>query len=162
MKKIIFCFALVCAMFFTSCTTTQFEELGRFTIISSRNIDLSRMSEMQRSFEKAKTKSYNAEGIFIRNVKLSDNYKLEAALESAMEQIPGSVAMVDASISYFRLKGFGRRQWGYRFEGTTLVDPTRVGENEILPTDGTLYFISDGKSGKVAFISEYEYNSFFN
>ena len=54
-------------------------------------------------------------------------------MDSALEQIPGAVAMVDAKVEYFHSKSFGKEQWGFKMEGTALVDPALVGENSKLP-----------------------------
>ena len=161
MKKLIaFASAALLAAALIGCASTQTEELGRFTIISSKNVDLSRLGEMQRSSGKVATRKFNAKGAFIKDEKLSENYQLENALDSALEQIPGAVAMVDAKVEYFHSKSFGKEQWGYKMEGTALVDPALVGENSKLPESDTIFFISDGSSGKVTLLSESEYNDF--
>ncbi len=152
--------ATLLAMGIIGCSSMQVEELGRFTIISSKNVDLSRLGQMQRSSGKVETQKFNAKGAFIKDVKLSENYQLENALDSALEQIPGAVAMIDAKVEYFHSKSFGKQQWGYKMEGTALIDSSLVGENEKLPDDGTIFFISDEASGKVTLLSESEYNEF--
>lgn len=91
---------------------------------------------------------------------LSENYQLENALDSALEQIPGAVAMVDAKVEYFYYKGFGKQQWGYKFEGTALIVPSLAGTETALVQDDTVYFLSKGKD-QVAFITEEEYRTFF-
>ena len=144
----------------SSCTTTKVEELGRFTIISSKNVDISRLGEMKRSSTKVETRRLNAKGLFIKDVMLSENYQLENALDSALEQIPGAVAMVDAKVEYFYHKGFGKTQWGYKFEGTALIDPSLAGTETSLSENDTIYFLSKGKDN-IALISEEEYRSFF-
>ncbi len=148
-------------VFISSCTTTKVEELGRFTIISSKNVDISRLGEMKRSSTKVETKRLNAKGIFIKNVTLSENYQLENALDSALEQIPGAVAMVDAKVEYFYYKGFGKTQWGYKFEGTALIDPSLISSDTALEQNDTIYFLSQGKNA-ITFITEEEYRRFFN
>lgn len=161
MKKILgFVVATLLVAGFIGCSSMQVEELGRFTIISSKNVDLSRLGQMQRSAEKVETKKFNAKGAFIKDVKLSENYQLENALDSALEQIPGAVAMVDAKVEYFYSKGFGKEQWGYKMEGTALIDTSLVGENTVMPENDTIYFISDESTGKVTLLSEDEYENF--
>lgn len=161
MKKFL-CFAAAATLFaatFIGCSSTQQDELGRFTIISSKNIDFSRIAQMQRSSEKIETKKLNAKGILVKDQKLSENYALENALDSALEQIPGAVAMIDAKVEYFRFKGLGREKWGYKFEGTALIDPSLIGENTAIPEDENIYFISNETTGKVTLLSEDEYNN---
>lgn len=145
----------------TGCTTTRIEELGRFTIISSKNVDISRLVEMRRSSNKVETKCLNTKGLFIKDVKLSKNYQLENALDSAFKQIPGAVTMIDAKIEYFYYKGFGKQQWGYKFERTALIDPSLLSSDTALYQNDTVYFLSQGKDS-IAFISEEEYRRFFN
>ena len=152
--------AVLFAASFAGCSSMQVEELGRFTIISSKNVDLSRLGQMQRSTEKVATQKFNAKGAFIKDVTLSENYQLENALDSALEQIPGAVAMIDAKVEYFHSKSFGKEQWGYKMEGTALVDTSLVGENAAVPENGTIYFVSDESTGKVTLLSETEYNNF--
>lgn len=161
MKKILALFAsALIASAFVGCTSTSVEELDRFTIISSKNVDLSRLGQMQRSSDKVETQKFNAKGAFIKDVKLSDNYQLENSLDSALEQIPGAVAMIDAKVEYFHYKSFGKEQWGYKMEGTALIDTSLVGENTTMPEGDTIYFVSDEASGKVTLLSEAEYNDF--
>ncbi|MCR4790247.1 MAG: hypothetical protein K5839_04135 [Treponemataceae bacterium] len=161
MKKIVILLAAaLLASVFSGCASMETEELGRFTIISSKNVDLSRLGQMQRSSGKVATQKFNAKGAFIKDEKLSDNYQLENALDSALEQIPGAVAMVDAKVEYFHSKSFGKEQWGYKMEGTALVDPSLVGENSKMPENGTIYFVADGTNGKVTLLSEAEYEEF--
>lgn len=77
--------AALLAGFLIGCSSTNVEELGRFTIISSKNVDLARLGQMQRSSEKVETKKFNAKGAFIKDATLSENYQLENALDSALE-----------------------------------------------------------------------------
>lgn len=66
------------------CASTSVEDLGRFTIISSKNVNFSKLSEMTRSPEKVATQSFNAKGIFIKDNTLSKGYVMENALDSAL------------------------------------------------------------------------------
>ncbi|MGP1458069.1 MAG: hypothetical protein ACTTKL_02005 [Treponema sp.] len=158
-KTVLFIGAAIAMVTIAGCSSTKMEELGRFSIISSKNIDLSRLGELKRSQEKVATKKFNARGIFIRDVTLSENYQLENALDSALEKIPGAVALVDAKIEYFMYSGIGRQKWGYKFEGTALIDPDMAPADTARLEDGTIYFLST-EDNKVAFISEEEYNKF--
>ena len=161
MKKILALASVaLLAMGIIGCSSMQVEELGRFTIISSKNVDLSRLGQMQRSSQKVETQKFNAKGAFIKDAKLSENYQLENALDSALEQIPGAVALIDAKVEYFHSKSVGKEQWGYKMEGTALIDTSLVGEYTVMPENGTIYFVSDEASGKVTLLSETEYNNF--
>lgn len=65
--------------------------MSRFTIISSKNVELVRLKDMKRSPDPIKTKQFNVKGFFVRDVKLVKDYQRENALNSALEQIPGTV-----------------------------------------------------------------------
>ena len=159
MKKLEFLGICAAAVFaIAGCSSTSVEDLGRFTIISSKNVDISRLGEMAKSSEKVATKSFNARGIFIKDNTLSEGYVLENALDSALEQIPGAVALVDAKVQYFHSKKLGREQWGYKFEGTALIDGAKVGEAGL--ENGDVFFICDGSGEKITFLTEKEFNMF--
>lgn len=159
MKKILSSLTCAASLLLSACTSI--EDLGRFTVISSKNVDLSRLGEMQRMPEKTETKKYNARFLFIKYSKISDSYVLENALDSALESIPGAVALVDAKVQYYKRTGFLgiTGKWGYKFEGTALIDSAIFGESN-LPTDnGTIFVISNETDGKLAFVTEKEFNS---
>lgn len=147
------------------CTST--EQLGRFTIISSKNADLSRLGEMVRNHEVSAThkKDLNLKIFwFIQTRKVSESYELENALDAVIEQIPGGVALVDAQLSTYESTGFlwFSKRWGYIFEGTVLVDPRVTGENqaklnEIAP-DGNLYAVNIDNTDEVKFVDEKTFN----
>lgn len=142
------------------CASTSVEDLGRFTIISSKNINFSKLSEMTRSPEKVATQSFNAKGIFIKDNTLSEGYVMENALDSALEQIPGAVALVDAKVQYFHMKKFGKEQWGYKFEGTALIDDSAIGKVDFDNKD--IFFISSASGEKITFLTEKEFDMFCN
>ncbi|MCM1322502.1 MAG: hypothetical protein NC041_10515 [Bacteroides sp.] len=125
--KIVFASAILSLTMLVSCSTTS-EELGRFTIVSAKNLDFSRISSMKRFSEKTATTELNKKGVFISS-KVSDSYVLENALDSALENIPGAVALVDAKLRYITKKRFFSKKYGYVFEGTALVDQNLVDPN---------------------------------
>lgn len=127
-RKIVFASAILSLTMLVSCSTTK-EELGRFSVVSSKNIDLSQLGSMKRSSEKIATTELNKKVFFVSK-KLSDSYVLENALDSALENIPGAVALVDAKLSYITKKRFFFfKKNGYVFEGTALVDQNLVDPN---------------------------------
>lgn len=158
MKKLfLLSFCATAALGFFGCSSVnEVPDLGRFTIVSTKNVNFSKIGEMQRSPEKVATQSFNAKEMLIKANKLSDTYVLENALDSALEQIPGAVALTDAKIQYIHTKTFGKEQWGYKFEGTALIDNSVLGEAN--PSD--IYFIYDEKSDKITFLDEKEFNTF--
>ena len=159
MKKLkLILLSVLASLSFAACTSV--EDLGRFTVISSKNVDLSRLGEMQKFAGKSETKKYNARFLFIRYSKISDNYILENALDSALETIPGAVALVDAKVQYYKKTGFLgiTGKWGYKFEGTALIDTDVVGEANLPSENETLFIIKDEASNEIAFVTESEFN----
>ena len=155
----------VVVMVLVGCTST--EALGRFTVISSKNVELSRLGEMTRHAETQKTgnKDLNLKIFwFIQTRRVSKSYELENALDSVIEKVPGGVALLDAELSVYDKKGFlgFTRRWGYIFEGTVLVDPQITGANqaklEELAPDGKLYGINSGDNGEITFVDEATFN----
>lgn len=146
------------------CSST--EALGRFTIISSKNVELGRLGEMTRHHEILQTDNKNLNlrvFWFVRARRVSQSYELENALDGVVEQIPGGIALVDAQLSYYRKRGFLNftQRWGFIFEGTVLVDPRITGGqarlDELAP-NGSLYAVSDGDTGEVTFVDEAAFN----
>ena len=155
----------VVVMMLAGCTST--EALGRFTIISSKNVELSRLAEMTRHHEdlSTDTKSLNFKVFwFIQTRRISQSYELENALDAVVEQVPGGIALVDAQLSYYRKRGFLNftHRWGYIFEGTVLVDPqvssaAQAKLEEIAP-DGNLYAVNSEDTGELTFVDEATFN----
>lgn len=159
MKKLGFLGICAAAVFSVmGCASTSVEDLGRFTIISSKNVNFSKLGEMTRSPEKVATQSFNAKGVFIKDNTLSDGYVLENALDNALEQIPGAVALVDAKVQYFHSKKLGKEQWGYKFEGTALIDDSAIGKADFDNKD--IFFISDASGENITFLTEKEFDMF--
>ena len=151
-------------MMLVGCATTR-EDLGRFTIISSKNIDLSRLSEMRKATHNpvsTSNKQLNAKFMFWNYRKVSEGYQLQNALDNVINGIPGGVALVDAKLAHITKKRFTNRYWGYIFEGTVLVDPQITGEDqaklEELAPDGNLYGINNGDNGEITFVDEATFN----
>jgi len=89
-----------------------------FTIISTRNVDLSRAG----TFKRGPVRVRGDDQIPIFIFKFRQDHDLEVAIDEALDKTPGSVALVDGVIK--------RRQWWFIFgedtliiEGTPLIDP---------------------------------------
>lgn len=163
----------VVVMVLVGCATTR-EDLGRFSIISSKNIDLSRFHEMKKAthnpllgdtrerISQTSNKQLNAKFLFISYRKVSENYQLENALDNVLHGVPGGIALVDAKLAYITKRRFTNKYWGYIFEGTVLVDPQITGANqaklEELAPDGKLYGINSGDNGEITFVDEATFN----
>ncbi len=108
--------ALVVLLCVTGCTM----RLVDFTIISTKNIDLARASTFERGDDRVEGKDSINIIIFIP----TGVPNVKQAIDSAIESVPGAVALVDGvvSYSYFYIPYiFG--QQSYIVEGTPLIDP---------------------------------------
>lgn len=99
-------------LFLSSCTT----RITDFTVISSKNVDLSRLGEF--------TRGARAVG---KHTKIFFAANLKEAMDRAIESVPGGVALVDgvAEITTYPFVTT------YTIEGTILIDP----ELSAMPAD---------------------------
>lgn len=155
------------------CATTR-EDLGRFSIISSKNVDLSRLGEMRKATEnplfgdtrarisQTNNKQLNAKFMWWYYRRVSENYQLENALDNVINGVPGGIALVDAKLAHIEKRRFTNFYHGYIFEGTVLVDPQITGEDQAkldaLAPDGNLYGIIAGDTGELTFVDEATFN----
>jgi hypothetical protein len=102
---------MLLALALASCTT----RLVDFTIISTKNLDLSKGA----TFERGRSRVQGADQVFI----------MKEALDRAIESVPGAVAILDGVIT--------QRAWsipfiygesGFLVEGTPLIDPALAAE----------------------------------
>ncbi|MEL3907435.1 MAG: hypothetical protein P1P64_00265 [Treponemataceae bacterium] len=125
---------------------TAVEHLGKFTIISHQNIDLTRIEEMHIG-DKLKSTNLNLK-IFGIKTKKEVGYELERAIDSILDKIPGAVGLVNATLSYKKVKGITFEKSGYIFEGQVLIDPSI--ETKTSKNDATeLYFIVDDEGNPI-------------
>lgn len=95
--------------------------LTDFTVISSKNVELSRMAEYQRVPTRVKGVD-TIHVIMVIPIGLHPNAK--NALDKAIETQPGGIALVDGVITrkWFYIPFIYGRDW-YEVEGSVLVDP---------------------------------------
>jgi len=130
--------------------------LGTFTVISTKNVDWSRASEFTRSNQRVMGKDIYHIIVFVPT-KL--NVTISEALDNALLQVPGAVAMVDATVKVFSINIpliYGRA--GYYIEGNLLVDPKLALYNDG-STGYLVLYTEDGKNFKTRAVSEEEYLS---
>lgn len=89
--------------------------IGDFTMLSTKNIDLSRMDEFERG------RRTTGEDITVFSVP-----SMEEAVDKAIEREPGGIALVDVSVETL----VGILTQGWRIEGTVLIDPKLVESSE--------------------------------
>ncbi len=132
-SKLLVLLVLLTGMFsLMSCTSVKRTPLGRFTIVSTKMVDLSRVA----TFKKSKSQdfdvdSYKKKSVFLN---ISDDLTLEDAISKAIDHVPGGVALVDAVIKETKTvkKGFftKKRYNGYYITGSVLIDPKVVAVDE--------------------------------
>jgi hypothetical protein len=152
MKKIVAGLAaLLSGVLISGCVGT----VGTFTVISTKNIDWSRASEITRSNQRVKGADICHIIVFIPT-KL--NVTVSEALDNALQQVPGAIAMVDATIkikTFYFPYVYGRN--GYYVEGNVLIDPKLA---SLYNGDSSHHFVfhtEDGKNFKKKVVSEAEY-----
>ena len=111
---------LAAAAVLAGCTTN----LAKFSLVTTRNVDLSRLAELQRENRRVQGEDTRTVILFVSN-KMQPSMK--EALERAMESVPGCVALADATLhqeyATFILGGYST----YVVEGTPLIDPRLKG-----------------------------------
>jgi hypothetical protein len=93
--------------------------IGDFTMVSSKNVDLTKGADFKRSLQRVKAED-TVPIILGIPIGLPN---MKTALDHAIEQTPGAVALTDSVITQksFSIILFG--QMGYEVEGTPLIDP---------------------------------------
>jgi hypothetical protein len=104
----------------SACST----RLTDFTIISTKNIDLSQAASFQHGKQRVTGKDICFIFIFPFGIP-----NMKEAIDRAIESCPGAVALVDGVIyndwGYFVIAAYS----GYRVEGTPLINPALITDN---------------------------------
>lgn len=123
MKKLLVPFTLILAMVLTSCTTRILD----FTIVSSKNVDLSKAA----SFQRGKQRISAEDGAYIIIVIPTGVPNLKEALDKAIEQVPGAVALVDGVLTSKVWSAILVGYSAYIVEGTPLIDPSLAAQSDV-------------------------------
>ncbi len=130
------------------------QRLIDFTIISTKNVDLSKAGTFTRAKERVQGEDLVHIIIFIP----TGVPNMKEAVDRAIEKVPGGVALVDGVLSHrgwWILYG----QQAYVIEGTPLVDPALAAES--LPSSNIVCTIDgDGKVSDFAYVTREEYDKF--
>jgi len=147
---------LVFGMTVTGCATRIMD----LTVASTKNVDLSRMGQFQRSGKEVKGTSTKLSSILFFSVSIG-TIDMKKAIDSALGKIQGAVALVDFTLSKRNLNFllFGLEQ--YVVTGIALVDPNIVtlGNNEELLPE----LVTFGENGEIIErlqITQDEYNQY--
>ncbi|MEN0002704.1 MAG: hypothetical protein AAF798_01125 [Bacteroidota bacterium] len=140
MKRLIVPFTLILAMMLsTSCT----QRILDFTIVSSKNVDLSKAA----SFQRGKTRVADQDGAYIILIIPTGIPNLKEALDRAIEQVPGAVALVDGVISSKSWSAILVGYTAFMVEGTPLIDPSLAVETSV--EDSPYKYVKLDKDGNV-------------
>jgi hypothetical protein len=140
--------AVILAM--ASCTTRVLD----FTMVSSKNIDLSRGASFERGKSRV-TGEDKAHWIILP----TSNGSIKEALDRAIESIPGCVALLDGVISTkFWYIPYVYGQHFAIVEGTPLIDPTLSNLDKPYPTFGIIELNHNGGVAQIKEITESEFN----
>ena len=94
-----------------------------FTIISTKNVDLSRAAMFQRGKTRVEGKDQCSIIIFIP----TGVPNVKEAIDRAIESVPGAVALVDGVLtSHYWYIPYIYGQQSFVVEGTPLIDPSRA------------------------------------
>ncbi len=107
--------SLTAALLLASCS----QRITDFTIISSKNVDLSRGTDFKRGRDRVVGKDMKHIIVFIP----TGVANIKQATDRAIESTPGAVALVDGVINWHSwwIPYIYGRQW-YEVEGTPLID----------------------------------------
>ena len=152
MKNLKFTFLLltIVALTFSSCSHRALD----FTLISSKNVDLSKGATFERGKSRVEGKDMVHWIIFIPTGTVS----IKEALDKAIESTPGCVALLDGVIyTKFWWIPYIYGQQSATIEGTPLIDPSLAYNSDEIPTYGKIELDKNGEIKSVEDISSTEY-----
>jgi hypothetical protein len=150
MKKIITSILLI-GILGTSCTN----RLVDFTIISTKNIDMSKSA----NFQRGKTRAEGKDMIHIILFIPTGVPNIKTAIDRAIESVPGCVALLDGVLtSSFWWIPYIYGQSYYIVEGTPLIDPSMAINNTIgIPDYSVIKFDNNGNIIENKEVTQNEY-----
>jgi hypothetical protein len=143
----------ILAIFIFLSVTGCSHRLIDFTIISSKNVDLSQAASFQRHQSRVEGEDVKHIIIFIP----TGIPNAKEALDRAIESVPGAIALVDGVITHhsFYIPYIYGRSW-YVVEGTPIINPKLVSAKTI-----SNYMVSkidkDGHVKELRFVDKSEY-----
>lgn len=100
-----------------------------FTVISTKNVDLSKMASYKRGNQRVEGKDTAKIILALIPIKLEAN--LKEAIDQAVQSVPGAVSLVDGVIYHYNLPTWPFYfENGYIIEGTPLIDPKLAASHE--------------------------------
>ena len=151
MKKIILLTSLVVCVLLSSCS----HRLVDFTLISSKNVELSKFD----TYERLNSRTTGKDLHHIIILPLSQPNGKEA-MDEAIEAVPGCVALVDGVLTYkwwWIPYIYGKQT--YIIEGTPIIDPELVSSSDETIEDYSICVLdSDGNVETKITLSPKDYN----
>ena len=152
MKKIFLPLLLLVTLVMTGCVS----RLGAFTVISTKNIDWSRSAQFVRSSQRVEGEDSYHIIIFIPT---KMNITIEDAVNSALNQIPGGIALVDAVLRHkFFYIPYIYGNEAFIVEGNVLVDPYLADGVDIDESSYYQGYYGNDKKFHLSKLDETEYN----
>lgn len=131
----------------TSCS----QDLFNFTIVSTKNIELGKLSSLEKSTEKTKGEDKASVIVIIPTKKT----KIDRAISNTIDAIPGCVALLDGTVSQkFWFIPYIYGEVKFVIEATPLIDPAY---SKSLPKYGKIFLDKKGKIKKIESMSATEF-----
>jgi hypothetical protein len=134
----------------TSCSQRLFD----FTIVSTKNINLEKLSSLEKGSERTSGEDKSSIIIFIP----TSTIEIDQAIDNTIEGIPGCVALLDGVVySKFWWIPYIYGEQKFVIEATPLIDPTINTSSRFIPKYGKVCLDKQGKFKSIESIPESEY-----
>lgn len=141
-------------IFTTIILTSCSQNLFNFTLVSTKNIELEKLSSLEKSSERITGEDKTSIIIFIPTRKI----KIDQAISNTIDGIPGCVALLDGVVySKFWWIPYIYGEQKFVIEATPLIDPSIAKSSKILPKYGKIFLDKKGKIKSIESISEVEF-----
>ena len=153
-KIILGLFVMMLGIALTGCGMT----LGSFTVISTKNIDWSRASEFTRYNQRVTGEDLYTIIIIIPT---KMNATIGEAVDKAIQQIPGGIALIDAVLkNKFFYIPYIYGEGGFIVEGNVLIDPQLVSTNSLSESKYLLFYTIDGSKFVIKELTKEDYKKY--
>jgi hypothetical protein len=132
--------------------------IGDFTLMSSKNVELSRMGEFTYSKKAVKGTDSIVTLLFFMPVK--KDVDMREAIDKALAKIPGAVALVDVRIYYHKLNFILFQVEGFTISGNALIDPKYTAAGSEVESRYLAIDTNDGINFTEHYITEEEYDRY--
>ncbi len=150
MKKLFF--LSIASIILTSCS----QNLFNFTLVSTKNIELEKLSSLEKSNEKTTGEDKASIIVFIP----TRTIKIDQAITNTIDEIPGCIALLDGVVySKFWWIPYIYGEQKFVIEATPLIDPSFSQSSTSTPKYRKVLFDKRGKIKSIKTISETEYVS---